>query len=532
MAVTSFLFLCFVAVTFLLYYLLPKNCQWAVLLAASVVFYWYAMQSDPLWMIFIAAAALVSYFVALWLGGYNRRLKAETSDKTLDRAVKREIKAAYTKKKRRALALGVLSVLAMLVFLKYINFFVNNINSVSRAVSGGNIFGNIDIVTVFGVSFYTFMILGYLIDVYRAKYEPQKNFFKYLLFVCYFPHITQGPISRYNELSEQLYTPRSFEYKNLKYGMQLMIWGFFKKLVIADRIAVFVNEVYGSYGKHDGLLLAIATCVFSIQIYCDFSGYVDIVSGASEIFGIKLAKNFLRPNFAKTMPEFWRRWHVTLAAWFKDYLFYPLSVSKFSLWLNKHSRKWFGNTAGRMIASCFPVLIVWLTTGFWHGSSWKFAAWGIYQGAAIMLGIIFANLITKFVKLTHMKTDTFSFRLFQMIRTFILCAIGRVFFRATSLTSALTILKKIFTSVGLGEVLNGKIFTYGVDAKNFLVALFGVIVLLIVGIMQEKFSVREKLEEQNLVFRWAIYLGALFAIIIFGHYGPGFSQAEFIYERF
>ncbi len=532
MAVTSFLFLCFVAVAFLFYYLLPKKCQWVILLLASIAFYFYAMQSDPMWMLFIAVAAVISYLTALWTGSYHKKQKAELSDKTMDRAVKKEIKAKFQKKRRGALAVGVLSVLAMLVFLKYVNFFIGNINSAVSLFGGSFSMEKLDLVTVFGVSFYSFMILGYLIDVYRGKYEPQKNFFKYLLFVCYFPHITQGPISRYNDLAPQLYAERKFEYKNLKYGMQLMIWGFFKKLVIADRIAVFIDQVYGSYKEHHGLLLAIAACMYSIQIYCDFSGYVDIVSGASEIFGIKLAKNFLRPNFAKTVPEFWRRWHITLAEWFREYLFYPISVSKFSLWLNKTSRKFFGNTAGRIIASCFPVLVVWFTTGFWHGASWKFAAWGLYQGVLIMLGIIFGNLIVKLKKRLHIKTDCFSFRLFQMARTFLLCMVGRVFFRAASLTSALSIIKRIFTSVGTGEVLNGRIFTYGLDAQNFAVAMAGIFILLIVGILQEKFSIREKLEEQNLIFRWIIYLGALFAVIIFGHYGPGFTQAEFIYERF
>lgn len=531
MTVTSFMFLVFLAVTALLYYIVPKKIQWVVLLLASLVFYGYAMQSDPMWMIFIAGAAIVSYFVALGMGAYHKKQKEQLSDKTLDRAVKKEIKAGFVKKRRRVLTVGILFVIALLVFLKYINFFIKNINIASSAFGIGQM-GELNVVSVFGVSYYTFMILGYLIDVYRGKYEPQKNFFKYLLFVCYFPHITQGPISRYDDLSKQMYEPTKFDYKNFKFGMQLMIWGFFKKLVIADRVAVFVNEIYGSYKKYDGLILMIATVIFAIQIYCDFSGYVDIVSGASEIFGIKLPKNFMRPNFAKTMPEFWRRWHITLAAWFRDYLFYPLSVSKFSLWLNKTSRNILGNNAGRIIASCFPVLVVWMTTGFWHGASWKFIAWGLYQGVLIMLGIIFGDLLAKLSKKLHIKTESFSFSLWQMIRTFILCAIGRVFFRASSLTASLTIIKKIFTSVGTGQVLNGRLYSYGLDKANFTVAIIGVVVLLIVGILQEKFSVREKLAEQNLIFRWIIYLLALFAVIIFGHYGPGFSQAEFIYERF
>ena len=280
------------------------------------------------------------------------------------------------------------------------------------------------------------------------------------------------------------------------------------------------------------LFFFVATAAFSIQIYADFSGCMDIATGTARLFGIRLAPNFLRPYFSKTMPEFWRRWHVTLGNWFKDYVFYPISISKFSLDLNKKARKRFGNEFGRIVSSAIPILAVWLLTGIWHGPDWKYVTWGLFHGILIMLSMIFTPYNEKLVQKLHIKTECFSFRLFQMGRTFLLCCLGRVFFRADDFASAIGILKRACTGIGWYRLANGKIYNYGLNQANMTVVIVAMLVLLTVSILQEKMDVLEALKKQNLVFRWVLIYALLLAVVIFGMYGPGYDPSAFIYEKF
>ncbi len=529
MSYTSFIYLVFLAVTCLVYYIFPLKARWVVLLAANMVFYVTAGWDN---LIYLLSAILISYLVALKLGQLHEDFNFVKKDGGYDRKQLKPIKAAYEKRRRRYLIVGLLAVIGALAVVKYTNFALENVNKIMGAFGVERDPVMVNLVVPLGVSFFTFQIISYLVDVHKGDAKAQKNFFRYALYISFFPSVTQGPIPRYSHLGEQLNTPQRFCFENIRDGAFLILWGFAKKLILAERLAVFVNTIYGDYTSYEGIILVLATIAYSFQIYADFSSCMDIAMGSARVFGIRLTPNFLHPYFSKTMPEFWRRWHVTLGNWFKDYVFFPFSISKFSLKLNKNARKVFGDGAGKIIAVSMPILLVWMLTGIWHGAEWKYVAWGLFHGVLIMLSTIFTPYSQKLVEKWKIRTDCYSFRLFQMLRTFALCCVGRVFFRADSIGAAVGIFKQMFRGVGMQWVMDGNIYNYGLDQKNVLVVILALIVLWRVSVLEEKSDMIETLNKQNLIFRWLIIYGLFFAVLVFGKYGPEYDTANFIYEQF
>lgn len=528
MSYTSFLYLIFIISVFCIYYLVRPRLRWMVLLAANFIFYVYSGW-DNLLVILISIS--VSWLVSVRMGNLHarfREMKAAESDK----ARIRELKEKNRRQRQRWLLFGLFAVLLVLIAVKYTNFLLGSAYSVMGLLGLPHSDYFFRLVMPLGISFYTFQIISYLVDVYKGKIEPQRNFAKYAMYVSFFPSVVQGPIPRYSDLGEQLFAEHRFDFDNLRDGALLILWGFAKKLILAERLNLFVTDIYDNYTKNGSVLLMLATVAYSIQIYADFSSCMDIAGGTARLFGIRLAPNFLRPYFSKTMPEFWRRWHVTLGNWFRDYVFYPISISKFSLKLNKKTRKLFGGEIGRIVTSCIPVLAVWILTGIWHGPEWKFVIWGLFHGVLIMLSTIFAPHIEELMEKLHVRTDCFSFRLFQMCRTFFLCCVGRVFFRADSLGMSLGIFKRIFTTTGVYQLLGGRLYRHGLNSANMKVVICAVIVLFVVSFLQEREDVLETFKKQNLVFRWALVYALFFAVLIFGCYGPGYDASAFIYENF
>ena len=304
-----------------------------VLLVANVIFY-LAAGFDQFLVLLLATA--VSYVVACKMGKLHEKLEKQKQEEGLDRKQIKRMKANNKKQRKRILIWGLVLNIGILVVFKYTNFLLKTGYSILDLFGIGHGDDLFKLIMPLGISFFTFQILSYLIDVYKGKVKAQKNFLKYLLYISFFPSVVQGPIPRYADLGTQLYEEHRFEYDNLRDGALLILWGFAKKLILAERLGTFVDQIYGNYTQYTGMLFFfVATAAFSIQIYADFSGCMDIATGTARLFGIRLAPNFLRPYFSKTMPEFWRRWHVTLGNWFKDYVFYPISISKFSLDLNK-----------------------------------------------------------------------------------------------------------------------------------------------------------------------------------------------------
>lgn len=531
MSYTSFIYLQFLAIICLAYYLVPVKHRWLVMLAGNIVFY-AASGWDNL--VYLLAAIAVSYFVAIKMGKLHEEFKEIKKSGEYDRKQLKPIKAEYQKKRKKYLLIGLFAVVGALCVVKYTNFVLKNVISVMNLLGMHQDSFTVKILVPLGVSFFTFQIISYLVDVYKGDIAPQKNFLRYALYISFFPSVTQGPIPRYSQLGTQLETPQEFKFENIRDGAMWILWGFAKKLILAERLSKFVNTIYGDYQSYSGITLVLATVAYSIQIYADFSSCMDIATGSAKMFGIKLAPNFLRPYFSKNMPEFWRRWHVSLGNWFKDYVFFPFSISGGLLKLNKKSRELFGDGAGKIIAVSLPILLVWSLTGIWHGASWNYVIWGLYHGCLIILSTIFTPYCQQFVEKFHIKTDCFSFRLFQMLRTFTLCGIGRVFFRADGVRAAFGIFARTFAGSGLSQIMDGKIYTYGLNQVNMTIVIIASLILLLVSILEEKSdqSMVELWSKQNLIFRWIIAYVLFFSVLIIGKYGPGYDAAAFIYEQF
>ncbi len=505
MSFNSLVFLVFFSVLLILYYTLFRRYQKQLLLVASICFYCFA---GPQHILYILAASGITYFCA------------------------RKIAVSDKKRAARFLKVDFLLIFGIFIFLRYFNFLSTTVCSFGHLWGADSSPFLLKIIVPLGLSYYTLTNIGYVLDVYWKRIPAEEKFLSFLLFTIYFPHIVQGPISRYHQLAPQFDGEKAFDYERVTQGLQLMLWGYFKKMVIADRLNIFVSRVFEEYQSHNGVIFAVAMLFYSVQIYADFSGCMDIVGGVSETFGIRLEKNFDHPYFSRTIPEFWRRWHITLGAWFKDYVYYPISISGWMKKSSKYIRKSRGGRAGRMYMSCIPTIIVWLLTGLWHGSSWNFVLWGMFHAVLMTSGILFAEPLQKITRRLRIDTGAFSWKLFQMSRTFILCSIGRVFFRAADLSTAIGIFRRMFSQFGIWQLFDGSLYRYGLDRPNFILALLGIGLLWCVSMLQEHLPVRATLARQNIVFRWMIYYAAIFSILIFGIYGPGYDASAFIYNQF
>ena len=526
MSYQSFSFIAFSAIALLLYYVLGRKMQLWVLAAANVCFY---LISGPKYLPFLLVTLVATYVCGLIIGSIYKKTDAKLAE-AKDSAEKKLLRKKAKSKAKVALLVSFLFAIGLLVVCKYTNFIVANINTIF-AKYGIEQLTMFKIILPLGISFYTFMAISYVLDVYWKRYKAEKNFLLYAVFLSYFPHVVQGPIDRFNEFKEQVKDGVKFNYDTVASGAQLVIWGLFKKLVVADRLGMFVDKVVGNWAEYDGFATIMAFIVYSIQIYADFSGCIDIVTGVSEAFGINLRKNFTHPYFSRTMAEFWRRWHISLQEWFKDYVYFPVSASSFVKSIKKKLSAKKLSRASELFAACFPILVVWLITGIWHGASWRFVAWGLFHATLLIGGRILEPVFEKLTKLFRINTDNFGWYCIQMARTFILCCIGRVFFRAPSFMESLRMFKHMFTQTTIKSMALFDFTKFEFAVKEVELTVIAVLVLLVADIIQEKMPVRKTLAKQNLLFRWAIIIAGILAVLIFGMYGPGFDASSFIYEQ-
>lgn len=528
MSVISYTFLAFLVIVILIYYIVPKKMQWVVLLTASICFYVYA---GIQYFIIAALTALAVYGLALCmqknLDEQARRIEG------LGRKEARVIKNQMKRRRKHMLQLALVVVIGVLFICKASGFCIENLNKLFALMSLATISGW-KVIVPLGISYYSFMMISYLVDVYNGKTTAEKNFLKYMTYVLYFPHVTQGPIAKYEQTAPQLFAGHHFSYETVTQGMWLIIWGYFKKLVIADRLSAFVTEIFQHSSDYEGTIFLFAGVMYSIQIYCDFSGCMDIVRGVSECFAIQLSENFERPYFSQTLPEFWRRWHMSLGAFFRAYVFYPISTSSIFLKLNTFARKYLGNEWGRNAASCLPILCVWFLTGFWHGANWNYICWGFFHGTLICLSTIFEQPLELLTQKLNIKRDCISWSIFRMLRTFLLCVIGRIIFLANGVGTAMQMLRSIITDADVFY----NIETIGLTHNEWLIVIVSCMVLLLVSVAQEiraqsgnQETIRQWLARQNLWLRWLILIGGILYILMFGVYGSGVG-ATFIYEQF
>lgn len=491
MLFNSFSFMLFFPIVVILYFALPHKVRYLWLLGASYYFY---MSWNPKYAILIALSTLITYASGLLIG--------------------REKENGFRKK--LWVFLSMFSNLSILFFFKYFNFFIDNVNRV-LALTGLELLNpTFDVILPVGISFYTFQALSYTMDVYRGTIYVEKNVFKYALFVSFFPQLVAGPIERSKNLLVQVSERHYFDYERVKAGLLLMLWGFFLKLVIADRVAILVNTVYNDYTNYVGIPLIIATVFFGIQIYCDFASYSAIAIGAAQVMGFRLMDNFKQPYFSRSIAEFWRRWHISLSTWFRDYLYIPLG----------------GNRKGTA-RKYLNIMIVFLVSGLWHGANWTFVIWGFLHGAFQIIGQITRPVKEKITDKLGIDRNSMSYKSGQVFITFCLANFAWIFFRAPSYTAAKGIIHNMVSEWNPWIFTDGSLYLLGLSEKSFWAAITAIVILVCVSIVQYKgIRIRERFADQGLVFRWIVSLGLIFAIIIFGIYGPGYSESQFIYFQF
>lgn len=498
MVFNSIDFLIFFPVVVLVYYLLPDKVKNFWLLIASYYFY---MCWNAKYALLILFSTIVTYASGLLIEKVKRQAWNE---------IKKQ------KMKRIVVALSFFLNLAILFYFKYINFALNIVAEAFAHIHIQVLAPEFDIILPVGISFYTFQALSYTMDVYRDDIYAEKNFFQYALFVSFFPQLVAGPIERSKNLLKQLAVPRKFNFEMAREGLLLMLWGFFLKIVLADRIALFVDTVYADYVTYSGYYLVLATMLFAVQIYCDFAGYSTIAMGAAKVLGITLMENFEAPYLSTSVAEFWRKWHISLTSWFKDYLYIPLGGSrkgKIRKYINK--------------------LIVFLVSGLWHGARISFVVWGGVNGLYQIIGEVLQPVRNRLVNDLRLNRESFGHRLIQMIGTFILVDFSWIFFRANGFKEALVIIKSMFSVQNPWVLFDGSIYNCGLDSKNFWLMIISIVVLVFADYCKHQgIKIREVIIRQDYWFRWLFYAFTVGAILLFGKWGPSFNSANFIYFQF
>lgn len=366
------------------------------------------------------------------------------------------------------------------------------------------------------LSFYTFQALSYSIDVYREKIRPEKNVFKYALFVSFFPQLVAGPIERSDHLLPQFDERHYFDPIRVKHGLELMLWGFFEKLVIADRVAIFVDQIYNHYEGYAFWEILLASMGFAIQIYCDFGGYSHIAIGAAQVLGFKLCDNFEQPYLAISIKDFWRRWHISLSTWFRDYLYIPLGGNR------KGKLRYYAN-----------LMITFVVSGFWHGASWNYVIWGGIHGIYLILADITNPLKEKVLAILKVNRKNESYHLARIVITFLLTVFAWIFFRASSGYEAIMIIKQMFSSYNPWVLFDMSLYECGLSRRNVIILLLAILLLIVVDFFHEKrMRLRKWIDKQNFVARLMLYYMAVMIVLLFGIYGPAFDAGKFIYSTF
>lgn len=523
----NFAFLFLPCIIFL-YNIFPQKIRRIILLLTGYIFFF--LCSGYLF-VFLILSTLSIYFAGIKLKKYDEEKDNILKNASLDD--KKIIKEKYKKKKKRVLALTIIFNLLFLATFKYLKFFTININTILKFFSVNYSFKVLKLISPIGISYYTLEAISYLVDVYNNKIEADKNILRLSIYLSFFPQIMEGPITNYNETAYDLYEAKKSTYKNCCFGYQRILYGFAKKLVIADRLNPLVKEVFNNYSTYSGLAILLAVVGYTLMLYSEFSGTMDVVIGTGEIFGIKIPENFREPFFAKNISEFWSRWHITLGRWFKEYIFYPVSLSKKCKKITINARKKLGNRFGPLVSGSIALLSVWLLNGLWHGAGWTYIFYGIYHFTLILLGNLFEPTIASICKKIKINRENIVYRIFRSVKMTIFVFIGELFFRAPTIKSGFAMLTKIFTDFNFKGLKNGEILSLGLDIKDYILLIITVILLFIIGLIKEKgINIREKISEKNIVFRWTIYFLLIFIIIIFGAYGPGYDPVDPIYADF
>ncbi len=505
MELTSVSFLTFLVILVLLYYTIFRKKQWVVLLIASIIFL--VMSCTKLYLIlYVLYGFIITYFGAILID-----------------------KCKNEKKRKITRTIFVILALATLVGLKYTNFFGVTIQFIAKTTGINFVWNMVSFLAPIGISYYTIISIGYLLDVYRTAYKPQKNPFKYLTFMIFFPQMTSGPFNRYSEMKNELYNNHEFKIENIMSGIQRIMWGFFKVLVISERMGTLCNTIYGDINKYNGLYIVVAALFYTIQLYSNFSGCIDIALGTTRMLGIRMPENFRQPFFSKTMAEFWRRWHITLGTWFKDYIFYPMLKTDFIQNSIKKCKKIIGKKWGKKIPTYLAMLVLWIAIGIWHDGAYHFIlASGIIQWFYVVVGEVIAPAIEYINTKLKINSKGKIYRILQHIKVYLLFSFSLIFFRANSIAEGFNIVKAGFAKFNPEIFTNGALYSLGLNVASFWIGIISIIILFIVDFYIQK---RETEGKKNKVSYTLCFL-LFFATLLFGCYGIGYNASDFIYGKF
>ena len=502
------------------YHILPRRVRWLVLLAASYGFYASrSLSSLP----FILVTTLSTWLGALRIdrlaADAKARIKAEKS--TLSSEEKKQLKARVRSRERVWLYAVLVLNFALLAVLKYTD---DVLSLAGRSALG--------LLLPLGISFYTFQSMGYLIDVYNGKYAAERSLPRFALFVSFFPQLIQGPIGRYDQLGPQLREPHDFDYDSMVRGLMLMLWGLFKKLVIADRAMGLVDTVFSApAGEYGGAASVVAVLFYAVQQYCDFSGGIDLVTGIAQLFGIRLAPNFRRPYFSVSLADFWRRWHISLGAWMRDYVFYPFALTRPVTRLSKAAKSRYGAGFARALPAALGNILVFLLVGLWHGATSNYILWGLYNGVILAFSALMEPVYKRMNARLPRLTASKGFHIFRVLRTFVIVNIGWFFDRCARGSDALRMMSAVLTDWRGAQLAH--LSSLGVSAVDLRVLSLAVLLLFFVSLAQERgVQVREKVCALWLPLRWLVLLGGIMIVLLCGVWGSGFNEAAFIYYQF
>ncbi len=518
----------FLPVCLISYSLLPLKLRKYFLLVSSYGFFW--LVSGKL-VIYLFLTTLSIHYFGLWIERIHRTRNEAV--KGLEKTEKKEVKKRFLKQSRWVLTFAIVLHIGVLLTLKYSPFFTTNLNAVFTMLKIPFQLQIPSYLMPIGISFFTLQAVSYLIDVYRETIPADENIFRLGLFMSFFPQIVEGPICRYEQTADQLWNVKGIEYPNLSLGLQRVAFGLMKKLVVADRLNPLITEVFTNYTNYEGGMIALASLCYTIQLYMDFSGTMDAVMGIGQIFGVSMPENFKRPFFSKTISEFWMRWHISLGAWFKDYIFYPVTMSKPMKKLTTAARKKLGNHFGPLLAGAIALFLVWVCNGLWHGAGWNYIFFGMYHFSFILLGNIVAPAVKWLHQKWHINPEWFFYRAFQIIRTGILVVIGEMFFRASTLQAGFAMFRQMFTNFRFTTLNSELLKQMGVDWKDLGIVLVTLLIVFMISIWNEKgVAIRETLAKKSVVIRWVVLYALILFIVIFGAYGTGYIPVDPIYANF
>lgn len=528
MSFLSVRFLMFVVILVCAYFLLPRRWQQGVLLCANTVFY---LSAGVKYAGFILLTSMTAWWFARLVERTNDHFK-ELRKQCVTREEKQENKAACTRQKKKIMGAVLGLNLGIWILLKYTGFLAGNLENLLQELGMDIAFAVPKFVLPLGISFYTFIAMGYCIDVYRGKYGAEKSFFRFLLFVSFFPHIIQGPFSRYDKLKDSLLQEHVFSFDRMCQGMLRMLWGFFKKLVIADRLSIAVTSIYANEGEAGGIYILMLMILVTLQLYADFSGYMDIACGVCRILGIELQENFRQPFFSRSIEELWRRWHITLGAWFRDYVFYAVSMSKAVQSFGKKCKGKLSPATARMIPSYLALLAVWTATGLWHGAAWYFLIWGWMNMVIIVVSMQLAPVYERCRNKLHIRAESRGWRLFQMVRTFLLFGYMEMFSDSGSTMASLRLTAGLFSGRNWGLVKHPMLLMPGLSMLDAGIVAAGLLVMLAADVLKEKGKdLHQVLEAVPMVPRYIAYAVLFYMIILLGNTGANLSGG-FMYAQF